>query len=100
MFHAKQKKRKTSYSNEGSFASHNIDIFEEEDFQEDYCGPMDEVCDHCGAKYWERELNSAKKYTTCCSSGKVRIPSMSPITPVVKELLEGKTSKWKNLCNL
>ena len=90
---ANQKYRKKFSLYEGSFVRFNIDSFTEEYFEEDYCGRMDKICDHCGAKYWSRELNAANNYTTCCSGGKVKLPTMSPITPVVKELLEGKTSK-------
>lgn len=33
----------------------NIDEFDESTVEEHYCGPMDQVCPHCGALYWKLE---------------------------------------------
>ena len=32
-----------------------IDEFDESTVEEHYCGPMDQVCPHCGALYWKLE---------------------------------------------
>ena len=44
-------------------------------------GRMDQVCIHCGAKFWmnEKDQRSSQHFTTfsiCCAGGKVSLPSL------------------------
>jgi len=44
-------------------------------------GRMDQICIHCGAKYWieEKDRNSSRvspTFTTCCAHGKVNLPPL------------------------
>ena len=44
-------------------------------------GRMDQICVHCGAKFWmgEKDRNSrltSPTFVTCCARGKVQLPSL------------------------
>ena len=67
----------------------NIDDFQEKDVKELDFGPMDQVCEFCGAKFWNAERNSDGTYSKCCSHGKIKLPPVRPPPPYVKELLLG-----------
>ena len=56
-----------------------------------YCGPMDGVCEHCQARYFQKELNSTKKFTRCCSSGNVRLQAVPSPPPIVAECFTKST---------
>ena len=67
----------------------NIDDFQEKDVKELDFGPMDQVCEFCGAKFWNAERNSDGTYSKCCNNGKIKLPPVRPPPPYVKELLLG-----------
>lgn len=37
------------------------------------CVELNEVCEFCGALFWNSERNASRTYTQCCHSGKVRL---------------------------
>ena len=67
----------------------NIDDFQEKDVKELDFGPMDQVCEFCGATFWNAERNSDGTYSKCCNNGKIKLPPVRPPPPYVKELLLG-----------
>eukprot|EP00794_Sanderia_malayensis_P012605 gene12605-biopygen10044 len=66
--------------------------------------PMNNVCTHCGAKYFKEELNTKKKYTKCCREGAVHLPAIQPPPAVLMPLflarlgpLPGQQPKYAEL---
>ncbi|XP_065658114.1 uncharacterized protein LOC136082628 [Hydra vulgaris] len=49
-----------------------------------YLGEMNKICQHCGAKKFPDET-----HILCCHNGKVALPSLSPFTQVLQDLLTG-----------
>ncbi|KZR96590.1 Uncharacterized protein APZ42_008990, partial [Daphnia magna] len=39
-----------------------------------HCGKMDEICNYCGARHFKGEKASDRKFSICCSKGKVILP--------------------------
>ena len=67
-----------------------------------FCGDMTEICMHCGALYFDKEVNSSNEFNICCMKGKINLPSMSTLpSNFIQDLLLGKSpySKvFKNNC--
>ena len=57
---------------------------------EQYLGPMEQECEHCGA------LKFAKEKFHCCHNGKVSLDELSPYPDEFKNLLIGDTNLSKN----
>ncbi|SCV70319.1 BQ2448_1713 [Microbotryum intermedium] len=58
----------------------------------DHLGPQNAVCASCKARHWECERNkNTHHFSTCCSQGKVQLPSPPPPqpTPEYRQPLEG-----------
>ena len=54
-------------------------------------GRMDQICVHCGAKFWidEKDQNSSKKspsFAVCCAGGKVNLPPLLRPPPYLLDL--------------
>lgn len=54
-------------------------------------GPMDVVCEHCGALKFSGETPGL-----CCFSGKVKLPSLTPPPEPLHSLLLGETSESRH----
>jgi hypothetical protein len=74
----------------------NIDdenFFKDNEIQEHYIGPMDGVCEHCGARYWKAEQTTAGSITFAVVMGLCAF-HLSLLPPeITKELLLGVTPK-------
>ena len=82
----------------GIAAKYNIDdpeFFRDDEVPSHYLGPMDQLCPHCGARFWNAERTSAGKYTSCCGEGKVRLPKINPPPYYIQQLLLGATPQAK-----
>src|SRR5262249_23148295 len=54
-------------------------------------GRMDQICVHCGAKFWmdEKDQSSSRaspSFSVCCAGGKVRLPSLLRPPPYLMNL--------------
>lgn len=54
---------------------------------QDNQGAPDQICPHCGAKYWRNEVNSTGVYTKCCERNKIVIPRFTQAHPTLVRLL-------------
>ncbi|XP_023244045.1 uncharacterized protein LOC111642021 [Centruroides sculpturatus] len=54
-------------------------------------GKMDQICKFCKAKKFRGETQS-----TCCSSGKIRLPALNLLAPEFLEIMNGETQKSKH----
>jgi len=77
------------------YEGRNAMNFNESNVPEHYCGSMNSVCMHCGARFFNFERNTTGIYTTCCNEGKFILPSMSKPTELMQELFLGMTQKSK-----
>jgi hypothetical protein len=65
-----------------------------------YCGPLDHVCQHCGAFGFDGENKATKKNEVhfgnmCCNQGKVRIEPLPKLPPKIEEMYKGKPEASK-----
>ena len=74
---------------------HTIDTFT--DIPQHYCGPMNQICVYCGARFFQLERNTNGKYTACCNNGKVNIPTVSSPTPAAEEILLGISARSRGI---
>ncbi|RMZ96288.1 hypothetical protein BpHYR1_049679 [Brachionus plicatilis] len=54
-------------------------------------GELINVCEFCGALYWDGEVNSAGVYTKCCERNKIVVPQLDRIHPLI--------DLWTNAAN-
>ena len=54
---------------------------------------MNKTCIHCGAKYFEEELNSQRQYHKCCMGGTITLDLFQPPPPNVRHLYSGDTNE-------
>ena len=62
---AHNQRRRNVVPTECSAKLNTIDDFNEIDVPEYRCGNMTEICGDCQARFWPKERNTQKKYTTC-----------------------------------
>eukprot|EP00794_Sanderia_malayensis_P002158 gene2158-biopygen1932 len=60
-----------------------------------HMAPMNNTCQHCGAKYLKEELNTRNKYAKCCRDGAVTLPQIQP--PPRLRPLQGQQPKYAEL---
>lgn len=59
------------------------------------------TCKFCKSYYFKKERNTKNKYSNCCNNGKIKLPSLKPPPPVIRNLLTGNTTDAKvNLLEL
>jgi hypothetical protein len=70
-------------------ARNSIENLPEEEMQQHYAGKMDQICEYCGAFFWnaERTKSGTKAYTRCCGKGSVKLRPVNAPTAYIKELL-------------
>ena len=60
--------------------------------EEDYLGPMDQVCSNCGALHFrdERERSGKSTYSECCMSGQIDpdLFNLTPYPPRMQQLFD------------
>ena len=61
--------------------------FDENNFPENYLGPMDIVCKYCSAKHFKNEANSTGTFANCCQNGKVVLEKLQEAPDLIKTLL-------------
>ena len=61
--------------------------FDENNFPENYLGPMDTICKYCSAKHFKNEANSTGRFTNCCQNGKVHLEKLEEAPELIKTLL-------------
>ena len=66
-------------------------FFADNEINEHYIGPMDCVCDFCGARFWKAEETTAGHCTKCCEKGAIKLLPVQPPPEYVKQLLLGVT---------
>ena len=71
------------------------DFFQDFDIPIHYLGQMDQICTHCGARFWNAERTASGIYTACCGEGKISLPKVQPPPPYVKQLLLGVSPEAK-----
>src|SRR6266498_2971439 len=54
-------------------------------------GHMDQICLHCGAKFWMGEKNQrstqiSPTFTICCADGKVKLTSLLKLPPYLMNM--------------
>ena len=60
-------------------------------------GKMEVACSDCGALHWACEtLVGSPKFSTCCHSGKIKIPKLDDPPPELLHLLSGQENICKN----
>lgn len=59
------------------------------DVQTQYCGPMDQECQYCGAKFFQQERPTDGKFTVCCHKGQLELPPLDEFPERLKELVTG-----------
>ena len=53
-------------------------------------GPLNDVCEHCGAIHWPAEKPQASRgYTACCKAGDISLPGFTEPPAFLKDLLLG-----------
>src|SRR3954467_1194798 len=75
----------------------NIDIERHE------LGRMDQICDHCGAKFWmdEKDQHSSQaspSFSVCCAGGKVSLPPLLKPPPYLINLYTSLDSEADSFC--
>jgi hypothetical protein len=76
-------------------ATHNIALNETE-VDEYYIGPMNNICSFCNSKNFAKEKPPDGKYTNCCHKGRVALPSLKPLPPLIKDLLTDSDPESQN----
>ncbi len=61
------------------------------DLQQDTLGPMDLICQFCGALHFRSD-----KLRKCCHNGTVKLPKLKPYPKELRALLEGTSKDSKN----
>ncbi|PKK75203.1 hypothetical protein RhiirC2_773912 [Rhizophagus irregularis] len=81
------------------------EIFEGEapEQQHHKLGRMNQICTHCGAKFWidERNHNSSQtfpSFTMCCAGGKVSLPPLLEPPSYLLDLYTSSSSKSSSFC--
>ena len=65
--------------------------------EENYLGPMNELCIHCNAKHFKGEkiANKPHSYNQCCSHGEVKLDPLPEFPVELRNLLNGTHEKSK-----
>ncbi|XP_060129913.1 uncharacterized protein LOC132592021 [Zootoca vivipara] len=75
-----------------------LENFNEDIIKTHTCGHLDQICQFCSAKHFEAERPSDRKFSQCCSKGKVNLPSIST-NPLIQQLMTGQHYYSKNFFN-
>ena len=94
---AESRRRQQQQQRNGSWniARISIDLLDENEIQEHFCGAMDQKCKFCDAQFWEAERTAKGMYSTCCNQGAIKLNPIHPPPPFVKEILLGQSSNAK-----
>ena len=60
------------------------------------CGPMNVVCSACGALHFQKERNSKRLFSMCCSKGQVQLAPLVEYPEYFRELLSDGTPQAKH----
>ena len=60
------------------------------------CGPMNVICEECGARHFKGERPSDKKFTQCCRKGKVILPPPKECPAPLAQLMQNNHPKAKS----
>ena len=61
-----------------------------------YCGKMDQICGECDAAHFKKERPADKKFSTCCSKGKVILPQSNECPELLLHLMSNSHPKSKH----
>jgi hypothetical protein len=63
-----------------------LDDFDEAIVETHYCGKYDQICEFCGALYWQAEACADGIYSRCCRRGKVVLDAVPDPPPELMRL--------------